>query len=172
MSTSFYGRGGGTSSGGSGTSNYNELSNKPITNISGEIAPINLSTLTAGLYNIRGQYIFNAEDDVIKSFNSSTFVKVLLDTVTGDKTVSFETYENEKHFSYSIDYLKDGSYKVDRYTYETVNANADTTEDLPEEGNSSQIYSTNEGLYVWNEAKQDYVQLGTGEATEQTWDEM
>ena len=96
----------------------------------------------------------------------------MLDTISGDKIVTFEAYENQKHLSYSIDYFQDGSYKVDRYTYETINADASTTEDLPAEGNVSQIYSTSEGLYVWNEAKQDYVQLGTGEESEQTWDEM
>lgn len=171
MGTSFYGRGGGSSSGGSGTSNYNELSNKPITNLVG-LTAINLSTLTVGLYNIRGNYIFNAKDNEIKSFNSSTFVEVMLDTVTGDKIVTFDVYENSKHLTYSIDYFEDGSYRVDKYTYEIINTSASTTEELPAQGDVSKIYSTDEGLYVWNENKQDYVQLGTGEETEQTWDKM
>ena len=59
MGTSFYGRGGGGSGSGEGTSNYNELSNKPITNLVG-VTAINLSSLTVGLYNIRGKYILNA----------------------------------------------------------------------------------------------------------------
>jgi hypothetical protein len=171
MGTSFYGNGVGIGTGEGGTSNYNDLTNKPITNLTG-LTPINLSALTVGLYSIRGKYIFNADDSEIKNFASATLVKVVLDTITGDKVVTFETYENAKHISYSVDYFQDSSYKLEKYTYETINANADTTEELPAEGNISQIYSTNEGLYVWNEEKQDYVQLGTGEATEQTWDEM
>ena len=170
--SSFYGRGGsGSGTGGNGTSNYNELSNKPITNLVGATA-INLSSLTVGLYNIRGKYILNAEDKEEKVFPSSTLVQILLDTKTGDKIATYDVYEQGKHLTYSIDYLADGSYKVDKYTYEIINTNADTTEELPETGDNTQLYSTDEGLFVWNEAKQDYVQLGTGEELEQTWDQM
>ena len=171
MGTSFYGRGGGGSGSGEGTSNYNELSNKPITNLVG-VTAINLSSLTVGLYNIRGKYILNAEDKEEKVFPSSTLVQILLDTKTGDKIATYDVYEEGKHLTYSIDYLVDGSYKVDKYTYEIINTNAGTTEDLPDAGDVTQLYSTDEGLFVWNEAKQDYIQLGTGEETEQTWDEM
>lgn len=171
--TSFYGHGCGNVSGGSGTSNYNELSNKPIANLVG-LTAINFSTLTVGLYNIRGNYIFNKEDGEIKSFPSPVFVKVLLDTVSGDKIVTYDVYENGKHLTYSIDYFADGSYKVDKYTYEIINTSAGTTEELPKTGDATQLYSTDEGLFVWNETTQDYVQLGTGEgaAADQTWDEM
>ena len=171
MSTSFYGRGGAGGGGGSGTTNYNELGNKPITNLAG-LTAINLSTLVVGLYNIRGNYIYDAKDNEVKSFASQTFVQVLLDTESGDKIVTFDLYANSKHLTYSIDYFPDGSYKVDKYTYEAINASADTTEELPAQGNASTIYSTEEGLFVWNETAQGYVQLGTGEETEQTWDEM
>ena len=169
---SFYG-GGGNSGGGSGVSNYNELSNKPITGIVGrEDLPINLSTLMVGLYNLNGYYKFSANDVELNMLPSATFAKVVEDAISGDKVVSFDVYENTKHISYSIDYLQDGSYKVDRYTFEAINASAGTTEELPASGDATQIYSTDNGLYVWNEAKQDYIQLGTGEETEQTWDEM
>lgn len=170
---SFYGRGIGSSISGSGTSNYNELSNKPITNLTG-LTAINLSSLTIGLYNIRGNYVFNAKDGEVKSFASPTLVQVLLDTITGDKVVTYDIYENGKHLTYSIDYLSDGSYKVDKYTYEIINTNAGTTEELPTVGDATQLYSTDEGLFVWNETAQKYVQLGTEESatTDQTWDEM
>jgi len=173
MSTSFYGRGGGASSGGSGTSNYNELSNKPITNLVG-LTAINLSSLTVGLYNIRGNYIFNAEDGEVKNFPSPTFVKVLLDTVSGDKIITYDIYEEGKHLTYSIDYHSDGSCKVDKYTYEIINTSAGTTEELPAVGDATQLYSTDEGLFVWNETAQEYVRLGAeeGAAADQTWDEM
>jgi hypothetical protein len=169
--TSFYGRGGGTGTGGSGTSNYNELSNKPITNLVG-LTAINLSTLTIGLYNIRGNYIFNAEGGEVKAFSSPTFVKVMLDTVTNDKIVTFDTYENGKHLTYSIDYFNDGTYHIDKFTYEIITTEAGTTEDLPEEGDSTKLYATDEGLFVWNETAQEYVQLGTEEGGNQAWDEM
>jgi hypothetical protein len=168
---SFYGRGG-ASTGGSGTSNYNELSNKPIANLTG-LTAINLSTLTLGLYNVRGNYIYNADDKEVKSFASATFVKVLLDSVSGDKIVTFDVYENSKHLTISIDYFVDGSYKVDRYTYEVISSVSGTTEDLPEAGDATKLYATDEGLYVWNEQAQEYIQLGTeAEAADQTWDEM
>lgn len=169
--TSFYGRGGGSGTGGSGTSNYNELSNKPITNLTG-LTAINFSTLTPGLYSIRGNYIYNADDGEVKTFPSSNFVEVLLDSISGDKIVTFDLYENGKHLTYSIDYFSDGSYKVDRYTYEIVSSVSGSTEDLPETGDTTKLYATDDGLYVWNETKQDYVQLGTGEELEQTWDQM
>lgn len=168
--TSFYGRGSGT--GTSGTSNYNELTNKPITNLTG-LTAINLSTLTIGLYNIRGNYIYNAEDTEVKNFTSPTFVKIMLDAITGDKIVTFDIYENGKHLTYSIDFFSDGSYNVDKYTYEVINTDASTADDLPLVGDVTQLYSTEEGFFVWNEITQDYVQLGIKEAGgDQTWDEM
>ena len=171
MGTSFYGRGGGNNPGGSGTSNYNELTNKPITNLVG-LTAINLSALTVGLYNIRGNYVFNSEDVENKTFPSPTFVKVLLDTKSGDKIVTYDIYENGKHLTYTIDFYPDSTYKVDKYTYEIISTESGSTEDLPDKGDATKLYATDDGLYVWNESVQDYVQLGTGEETEQTWDEM
>ena len=83
--TSFYGRAGGN--GGSGTTNYNELANKPIVNLSG-LTAINFSTLTVGLYNIRGNYIYNSEDGDVKTFASPTFVKDSLDLITEQISVT------------------------------------------------------------------------------------
>ena len=60
---SFYGNysvGGG---GGEGTSNYNELTNKPITNLTGtDSKPIVLGDLFTGEYLIKGTYIYNLSD--------------------------------------------------------------------------------------------------------------
>ena len=172
MGASFYGNVGvGSGSSNPGTDNYNDLSNKPIINISA-VGTTNLSSLAQGLYKISGDYIYSQDDTEVKHLASATLVQVYLDATTGDKIITFDTYENSKHITYNIDYLAEGTYKVDKYTYEVIKSISGTTEDLPEKGDSSQIYSTDEGLFVWNDDKQDYVKLGTGEATEQTWDDM
>lgn len=169
---SFYGNHAGNGGGSGGVSNYNELSNKPITNLSG-LTAINFSTLTVGLYNIRGNYIYNENDAEVKVFSSPIFVKVLLDSNTGDKIVCFDLHENGKHMTYSIDYSPAGEYTVGKYTYEVISSDADTTEDLPAEGDISKIYATDDGLYVWSEEDQDYKKLGEdSESSEQTWDDM
>lgn len=169
--TSFYGRGG--ANGGNGTQNYNELVNKPVTNLV-SVTPINLSALTVGLYNIKGNFIYSAEDSEVKAFTSPTFVEILTDSISGDKIATFDVYQNGKHLTYSVDFLADGSYKVDAYTYEIISATGGSTEELPEVGDNTKIYVTQEGLYVWNEDTQDYVQLGTGSGSSEgeTWDEM
>lgn len=169
--TSFYGNAATSSSGGgSGTSNYNELSNKPITNLVG-LTSVNLATLNLGLYNIRGNYIYSSADTEVKSFNAPMLLQVLLDTVTGNKIVTYDLYENGKHLTYTITYSSETEYNVDRYTYEVV-VPADTTEDLPEEGSASQLYATDDGLYVWNETASAYVKLGESSGGSDSWDEM
>ena len=69
--------------------------------------------------------------------------------------------ENGKYVTYDIIYSEGGTYKVHKFTYETLNTKAESTKDLPEVGDATQIYSTDKGFFVWNEDIQDYVKLGT-----------
>ena len=52
--------GGGESGGGGGTTNYDQLSNRPVQNISGD--PVVISTLTSGVYNIDGSWVITADE--------------------------------------------------------------------------------------------------------------
>ena len=49
-----------SSEGGTGTSNYNDLLNKPVSNISGN--PVIISELPSGVYNIDGTWAMTADD--------------------------------------------------------------------------------------------------------------
>lgn len=171
MGLSFYGRGIiGSGSGEGGTTNYNELSNKPITNLTG-LTAINLNSLELGLYNIRGNYIYNSTDTETKTLASPRLLQVLLDSVSGLKVVVFDYYENGRHFTRTITYNTDDTYEVNNYSYDSVEAAADLSE-LPTTGDVSRIYTTSEGVFVWSDDAQDYVQLGKAIAAESNWDVM
>ena len=150
--------------GGGGISNYNELTNKPIINLTG-LTAINLSTLNEGLYNVKGNYIYNAADTKVKTFASPRLLQVLLDdSVTDAKNIVFEYFENGRHFAKIIHCYADGTYKEEVYAYDHT-VSADKESDLPETGDPSMLYSTSEGVFVWSEDAQDYVQLGKPEAS-------
>lgn len=56
----FSGGGDGGGSGGGGTTNYNALSNKPVTNLTGN--PIVIANLSTGVYNIEGTWAITTDD--------------------------------------------------------------------------------------------------------------
>lgn len=58
---SFFG-GGGQGGGSGGVSNYNELTNKPVSNITG--SPVIISSLSTGIYNINGTWTLVEGADV------------------------------------------------------------------------------------------------------------
>ena len=49
-----------SSGGGTGTSNYNDLLNKPVSNISGN--PVIVCELSSGVYNIDGTWVMTKDD--------------------------------------------------------------------------------------------------------------
>lgn len=170
---SFYGQVslGGSGSGG-GVSNYNDLSNKPIKNLTG-LTAINLSSLEEGLYNIKGNYIYNTSDTTVKTFASPRLLQVLLDdSVTDAKNIIFEYFNNGRHFAKIIHSYADGTYTEENYAYDHT-ISAENKSELPEIGDPSMLYSTSEGVFVWSEDAQEYVQLGSTEASGgQNWDAM
>lgn len=169
---SFYGQVSLGGSGSGGVSDYNELSNKPIKNLTG-LTAINLSLLEEGLYNVKGNYIYNSSDTAVKTFASPRLLQVLLDdSVTDAKNIIFEYFNNGRHFAKIIHSYADGTYTEENYAYNHI-ISAENKSELPEIGDPSMLYSTSEGVFVWSEDAQEYVQLGSTEASgEQQWNEM
>lgn len=87
--SSFYGpgRAGG---GGGGTSNYNDLSNTPIKNLSGsDTFPIVLTDLAAGTYHASGTTKVKS-DDTTSELLTEQLITVLYDVETGTKVIKYE----------------------------------------------------------------------------------
>ena len=79
------GWGGGSSS---GTTNYNDMTNTPIKNISGtDAVPINLANLNIGHYNLVGAYKYATNSNTYIA--DSIDVKVTTDEVTKQKVVYY-----------------------------------------------------------------------------------
>ena len=156
--SSFYGHGSAKGGGGGGgTSDYNALNNKPIVNLTG-ITPIDFSALPEDVYNIKGNYKYSADGETY-TWLSANLVYVSKDTLTDNKIVHFDVYENDKRYSITIIY-SDDDYKVEKFAYDVIVSKQDK-EELPEVGDSGSIYSTEEGVFVY--VNGDYRQLGTSD---------
>ena len=154
--SSFYGNGSAKGGGGGGgTSDYNALNNKPIVNLTG-ITPIDFSALPEDVYNIKGNYKYSANGETY-TWLSANLVYVSKDTLTDNKIVHFDVYENDKRYSITIIY-SDDDYKVEKFAYDVIVSKQDK-EELPEVGEAGSIYSTEEGVFVY--VNGDYQQLGT-----------
>lgn len=112
---SFYGNGGWTSQGGgSGTTNYDDLSNKPIVNLTGtESSPIVLHELEYGIYLIKGSYRYT-QDDEIKQSVSPLSLQVFEDVASGEKAAKYEIFENQEFLIITVFYSNDGTFIEDR----------------------------------------------------------
>lgn len=112
---SFYGNGGCVSEGGSGNSDYNQLQNTPIKNLTGtEGSPINFTNLSFGEYKITGYYIYNLNSE---KFNTkSLYISVFEDTETKKKIIKFEEFENSQFYIITLTYEENGDYIMDRFS--------------------------------------------------------
>jgi hypothetical protein len=167
---SFYGNGynGSSSSAGGGTKNYNELTNRPIKNLIG-LTAIDLSLLETGLYSIKGNYIYIASDTEVKTFANNKFLEVFLDEELGTKVITFKNDNQGKHYQTYISYdINLTTYTVEQFSYDNF-VTCDTETSLPEEGDSTTLYTTEDGIYVYNSSAQGYVKLGTATG-EQLWE--
>lgn len=110
--SSFYGcHGVASGSGGSGVSDYNQLSNTPIKNLIGtENSPVDLSALSYGRYNIAGSYVITSDSEVITLDDQRVF-SVYNDSVTGDKVIYYDIIKNGELVHMYITYGNDGSTK-------------------------------------------------------------
>lgn len=141
---------------GRGTTNYNELDNRPIINLTG-VLPVDFSSLGVGVYNVTGNYKYGA-DDATKTWDAPNMVYVFKDTATGKKVLRFDVYENGARNTLTLVYENDGTYTISEYLDGLVNANS--LAELPAIGDKSQIYITKEdGIYIWD--GQEYKQLGS-----------
>lgn len=62
---------GGGSGGGGGTTNYDQLSNRPVQNVSGN--PVVISTLSSGVYNIDGSWVITADGEPRATYKDDMF---------------------------------------------------------------------------------------------------
>ena len=102
--SSFYG-GPSVGGGGGGSSDYNDMSNVPIKNITGTSANrfINFAGLDAGHYNLKGYYKKDSQSELQ---NVSEFIDLTVktDTVTNKKVIQFFTIEDGVLYSNLIVY--------------------------------------------------------------------
>ena len=111
---SFYGNGGWTGGEGSGTTNYNDLSNRPIVNLTGtESSPIVLHMLEYGIYLIKGFYHYNASDE-LKQFTSPINMQIFEDVATQQKVAKFEIIENQELIIITVFYDRNNDFIEDR----------------------------------------------------------
>ena len=101
---SFYGNGWSTGNSEGGTTNYDDLSNKPIVNLTGtENSPINFSDLEYGNYLIKGFYKYSVIDEN-RQFLSPIMVSVVMDNHTEEKACKYEIVENQDFLIITVYY--------------------------------------------------------------------
>ena len=109
---SFYGNAGGEGGGSGGTTNYNDLTNKPFINSVGTSAnPTIIQNLSSGRYLISGYFKHGTDepDDIAVPAGTKAEVIVGVDTVTGYKVAEYNTIENGDIIVNKILYKADGS---------------------------------------------------------------
>jgi len=108
--SSFYGPIGIRGSGGSGTTDYNELINTPITNVSGlsEDLFLNLRYLECGEYSLTGYFKTNALGDT-RHAETPISLLVTLDTSTGDKIIQYTEVRDKETYLHTISYDSESS---------------------------------------------------------------
>lgn len=109
---SFYGNAGGEGGGSGGTTNYNDLTNKPFINSIGTSAnPIVIQNLSSGRYLISGYFKHGTDepDDITVPAGTKAEVIVGIDTITGYKVAEYNTIENGDIIVNKILYKADGS---------------------------------------------------------------
>lgn len=112
--SSFYGHGWCTTGGESGTSNYDDLLNKPIVNLTGtETLPVIFSDLGYGNYLIKGFYRYVANDVNKQTINLS--VKIVQDQETDKKVAKFEIVENQEIIVITVFYDNQGNFIESRF---------------------------------------------------------
>lgn len=158
--SSFYGNysvGGGTG----GTSDYNQLLNKPFTNLIGDSSsPIIFETLDFGNYMVKGSFIYVAGDPNVKETSYLNYVEILQDSASNKKVAKYETFEDGKYYIYTIYFNEDGTCVVDKILINKSEGLVFLKDaDLPQEGIEHVLYVTEKTIYQWNE--DHYVDMNT-----------
>ena len=119
MGTSFYGGGCVVVNGGGGSSNYNDLMNVPIVNLTGtSMQPVVFSELAFGNYIVAGYRRYNQNDTVYLE-TTPTYVQVFEDDVTLKKIVRTEVFENGEYYMVALIYEDDGTYSTKKFSFST-----------------------------------------------------
>lgn len=150
--SSFYGNhgvGGGTG----GTSDYNQLLNKPFTNlIGGSSSPIIFETLDFGNYMVKGSFIYVAGDTAIKEASYLNYIEILQDSASKKKVAKYETFEDGKYYIYTVYFNGDGTCVVDKIL---INKSEGLVflkeEEMPQEGIESVLYVTGKTIYQYKD---------------------
>lgn len=131
MGTSFYGGGYIVVNGGSeGSSNYNDLVNIPIVNLTGtSMQPVIFSELTFGNYIVTGYRRYN-QNDIVYLEATPTYVQVFEDDVTLKKVVRTEIFENGEYYMVALIYEDDGTYSTKKFSFATGGEDAPSDEVL------------------------------------------
>lgn len=117
MGTSFYGGGCVVVNGGGGSSNYNDLMNVPIVNLTGtSMQPVVFSELAFGNYIVAGYRRYNQNDTVYLE-TTPTYVQVFEDDVTLKKIVRTEVFENGEYYMVALIYEDDGTYSTKKFSF-------------------------------------------------------
>ena len=119
---SFYGNHAISGSGGGsvGTTNYNNLTNVPIKNLKGiDTEPIVFSKLDYGNYLMSGYYQYNI-NSLVYIESIPTNIRVFQDSITLQKVVCFEIFENNEYFLVTLTYESDDSYVEERLSFKQL----------------------------------------------------
>lgn len=114
---------------------YNDFQDKPITNLNGESqnTPVDISTLSNGLYNVSGYYRLSAESSIEFVEDNHIIFEIMTDIATDKKVAKYETIENGKTLVHTVTYNSltgeietNNSFKIGAAYWEYENPN--TTE--------------------------------------------
>lgn len=146
--SSFYGCYG-SSSTGTGTSDYNELANRPFINITGtQENPIVLNSLGYGNYVIKGFFMYVTNGNLKNT--SQLLVSITQDKITLKKTSFYETIENEKLYFYTVIFNDDGTCLINKESINKTNGTIFIGEsELPTIGSENILYITENNIYQW-----------------------
>lgn len=153
---SFYGSG--------GIVNYNQLTNKPITQLTGtESEPIILNTLNYGEYLIDGYFVYTSLDTVLKGSNlHPTYISIMMDDRTLRKAAHYETFESEVYFLYHVYFKNDETCVLDKITINKTHGLIFLDEsEFPQPGVEGVLYISKENIYQWNDDEEQYIQLNS-----------
>lgn len=101
--------------GGGGTTNYNDLINKPVINKTGtESSPIILNTLGYGEYIITGNFVYTNKDNTLKGGSFPTYISILQDGITLKKIAKYETFEDGIYYINTVSFNDDETCLIDK----------------------------------------------------------
>ena len=161
--SSFYGNHSVWGGGSGGTTNYNDLINKPVINKTGtESSPIILNALGYGEYIITGNFVYTNKDNTLKGGSFPTYISILQDGITLKKIAKYETFEDGIYYINTVSFNDDETCLIDKISIIKNEGLSFIKEaDLPEVGTEDVLYITERDIYRWDSEQGDYVSINT-----------